>query len=70
VGDLLKPEDIPNVNGIDLAFGGDHGKGRFQTAMIFILCFTGDRDFLQRVFVQGEIDSAKDKSVILRKTIM
>jgi hypothetical protein len=70
IGDMLRPEDVHDVKNCDIAIGGDHGKGRFQLALILIIWFHSVREFLRRVFVHGEIDSAKDKASILRETFL
>jgi hypothetical protein len=67
---MLQPIDVSDVNSFDIAIGGDHGKGRFCLALILVVHFQSAREFLHRVFVHGEIDSAKDKASILRETFL
>jgi hypothetical protein len=70
IGDMLKPEGLQDVKSFDIAIGGDHGKGRFRLALILIIRFHSVTEFLRRVFVHGEIDSAKDKASILHDTFL
>ena len=67
---ILSDADIVGIKHVDLAIGGDHGKGRFCMILkVLIRYHEVDKESKTFLYQVGEIDCVKDNLDILKKSI-